>query len=202
MLSVLCLVSVNLCYLYYFWSLYLPHPDKTLDQHSDYLVHQRTQALVLTNQYIYYISWNATIFLLHFIYKQIVSCFYAIISMNELRIFHRCFAGFHVGCPFAKIFAHQFCAKKTTVCAIIRKSHFTQNCPIPLSRNSSFAQFHNFVKIKRLVTICVSYSSILEKSCFGMSSYWSLLHNWPMTIKKSSNLTIFSTILVLDMHIS
>ena len=35
--------------------------------------------------------------------------------------------------------------EKTTICAIIRKSHFAQNCPIPLLRNSSFAQFHNFV---------------------------------------------------------
>ena len=42
-------------------------------------------------------------------------------------------------------FAHQYCAKKTTICAIIRKSHFAQNCPIPLMRNSSFAQFRNFV---------------------------------------------------------
>ena len=36
--------------------------------------------------------------------------------------------------------AHQFCA-------IIHKSHFAQNCPIPLFRNSSFAQFRNFVII-------------------------------------------------------
>ena len=45
--------------------------------------------------------------------------------------------------------------KKTTICAIIRKSHLKQNCPIPLLRNSSFAQFRNFVKIKRLGTGCV-----------------------------------------------
>ena len=95
-----------------------------------------------------------------------------------------------------------FAQKKTTICAIIRKSHFAQNCLIPLLRNSSFAQFRNFVKNKRLVTVCVSYNSILEESCFGMSSYWSLLHNWPMTVKTNSNLTIFSTILVLDIHIS
>ena len=93
--------------------------------------------------------------------------------------------------------------EKTTICAIIRKSHFAKNYPFPLLRNSSFAQFRNFVKLKRLVTVCVSKNSILDKSCFGMSSYnWSLLHNWPITVKKSSNLTIFSTILVLDMHIS
>ena len=116
--------------------------------------------------------------------------------------FSQMFRGFSRRVSIRKIFCASVLREKTTVCAIIRKSHFTQNCPIPLSRNSSFAQFHNFVKIKRLVTMCVSYSSILEKSCFGMSSYWSLLHNWPMTIKKSSNLTIFSTILVLDMHIS
>ena len=121
-----------------------------------------------------------------------------------------------LGFPFAKLLRNfcgtnhiiflslriSFCAKKTTICAIIRKSHFVQNCPIPLLRNSSFAQFRNFVKIKWLVTVCVSYNSILEKSCLGMSSYWPLLHNWPMTVKKSSNLTIFWTILVLDMHIS
>ena len=34
--------------------------------------------------------------------------------------------------------------EKTTICAIIRKSHFAQNCPIPLLRNSSFAQFRNY----------------------------------------------------------
>ena len=98
---------------------------------------------------------------------------------------------------FCAIFAEQnakfffLCAsvlrEKTTICAIIRKSHFAQNCLIPLLQNSSFAQFcnlsfvqfRNFVKIKR-----VSYNSILEQSCFGMSSYiWSLLHNWPMTVK-------------------
>ena len=33
--------------------------------------------------------------------------------------------------------------EKTTVCAIIRKSHFAQNCPLPFLRNSSFAQFCN-----------------------------------------------------------
>ena len=37
--------------------------------------------------------------------------------------------------------------EKTAICAIIRKSHFAQNCPIPLFRNSSFAQFRNFVII-------------------------------------------------------
>ena len=38
-----------------------------------------------------------------------------------------------------------FLREKITICAIIRKSHFAQNCPIPLLRNSSFAQFRNFV---------------------------------------------------------
>ena len=28
--------------------------------------------------------------------------------------------------------------EKTTICAIIRRRHFAQNCPIPLLRNSSF----------------------------------------------------------------
>ena len=89
-----------------------------------------------------------------------------------------------LGCPFAKLLRNfcrtkrkiflslriSFARKKTRICAIIRKSHFAQNCLIPLLRNSSFAQFRNFVKIKRLVTVCVSYNSILEESCFGMSS--------------------------------
>ena len=54
---------------------------------------------------------------------------------------------------FAQFFAERnakfffLCAsvlrEKTTFCAIIRKSHFAQNCPIPFLRNSSFAQFGN-----------------------------------------------------------
>ena len=54
---------------------------------------------------------------------------------------------------FAQFFAERnakfffLCAsvlrEKTTVCAIIRKSHFAQNCPIPILRSSSFAQFRN-----------------------------------------------------------
>ena len=42
-------------------------------------------------------------------------------------------------------FAHQFCAKKQQFAQSFAKSHFAQNCPIPLLRNSSFAQFRNFV---------------------------------------------------------
>ena len=79
-----------------------------------------------------------------------------------------------LGFPFPKLL-HNFCRtkrklflslrEKTTICAIIRKSHFAQNCPIPLLRNSSFAQFRNksfaqirnFVKIKRLVTVRVCF---------------------------------------------
>ena len=63
---------------------------------------------------------------------------------------------FYLGFPFAKLLLN-FCgtkrkiflslrisfARKTTICAIIRKSHFAKNCPIPLLRNSSFAQFCN-----------------------------------------------------------
>ena len=62
--------------------------------------------------------------------------------------------GFHSQ-NFCAIFAERnakfffLCAsvlrEKTTICAIICISHFVQNCPIPLLRNSSFAQFHNFV---------------------------------------------------------
>ena len=99
-------------------------------------------------------------------------------------------------------FAHQFCAKKNINLRNHSQKSFRAKMPYSAFRNSCFAQFRSFVKIKRLVTVCVSYNSILEESCFGMSSYWSLLNNWPMTLKKSSNLTIFSTILVLDMHIS
>ena len=64
-----------------------------------------------------------------------------------------------LGFPFAKLLPNfcgtkrkmflslciSFARKKTTICAIIRKSHFTQNCPIPLLQNSSFVQFRNFV---------------------------------------------------------
>ena len=77
-------------------------------------------------------------------------------------------------------------------CAKLPYSAF---CKTQVLRNSATRVLRNFVKIKRLVTVCVSKNSILEKSCFGMSSYiWSLLHNRPMTVKKSSNLTIFLTI--------
>ena len=41
---------------------------------------------------------------------------------------------------YFSFFAHQFCAKKKTIFAIIRKSHFAKNCLIPLLRNSSLAQ--------------------------------------------------------------
>ena len=90
-----------------------------------------------------------------------------------------------VGFPFAKILRN-FCGTKRKIflslcISFARKNsnlrNHSQNYPIPLLRNSSFAQFRNFVKIKRLGTVCVSQNSILEKSCFGMSSYWSLLHN-------------------------
>ena len=72
-----------------------------------------------------------------------------------------------IGFPFAKFFF--LCAsvlrEKTTICAIIRKSHFAKNCPIPLLRNSSFAQFRNFLKIKRFVTTCV----------FLRTKFWKIL---------------------------
>ena len=51
-------------------------------------------------------------------------------------------------CNFCKIFLSLriiFAQNKTTICAIICKNHFAQNCTIPLLQNSSFAQFHNFV---------------------------------------------------------
>ena len=96
-----------------------------------------------------------------------------------------------LGFPFAKLLRN-FCGTKRKIFLSLRisfarkknnlRNHsqksFRENCPFPLLRNSSFAQFRNFVKLKRLVTVCVSKNSILDKSCFGMSSYnWSLLHN-------------------------
>ena len=51
-------------------------------------------------------------------------------------------------------FAHQFLRKKQQFAQSFA-SHFAQNCPIPLLRNASFAQFRNFLKIKPLVTTCV-----------------------------------------------
>ena len=57
--------------------------------------------------------------------------------------------------------------EKTAICAIIRKSHFAQNCPIPLLRNSSFAQFRNFV-----IIICVYFLEL--KGFSPVSWYWSL----------------------------
>ena len=53
--------------------------------------------------------------------------------------------------------------EKTAICAIIRKSHYEQNFPIPLFCNSSFARFRNsaillfnhacvFLEIKRFLT--------------------------------------------------
>ena len=85
--------------------------------------------------------------------------------------------------------------KKTT---IIHKSNFAQNCPLPFLRNSSFAQFcnqsfaqfRNFVKIKRLVTVCVSQNSILP-----------VLEGFVPKSETDCPVKV-STILVLDMHIS
>ena len=41
--------------------------------------------------------------------------------------------------------AHQFCAKKQQFAQSFAKVISRINCPIPLLRNSSFAQFRNFV---------------------------------------------------------
>ena len=52
-------------------------------------------------------------------------------------------------------------------------------CETQVLRNSAtkvFAQFRNFTKIKRLVTVCVSYNSILEQSCFGIHTSESSVH--------------------------
>ena len=68
--------------------------------------------------------------------------------LNHLGIEINQIQGFHSQ-NFCAIFAERnakfffLCVKKTTICAIIRKSHFAQNCPILLLRNSSFAQFCN-----------------------------------------------------------
>ena len=65
----------------------------------------------------------------------------------------------YLGFPFAKLLRN-FCGTKRKIFLSLRisfarkkqhfaqsfaKSHFAQNCPIPLLRNSSFAQFRNFV---------------------------------------------------------
>ena len=97
---------------------------------------------------------------------EYISCFSG--SPNDKLSFQsiQCSSyGFHSQ-NFCAIFAERntkfffLCAsvlrEKTTICAIICYSHFAKNCPIPLLRNSSFAQFRNFVKIKRLVTVCFS----------------------------------------------
>ena len=56
-----------------------------------------------------------------------------------------------------------FARKKTAICAIIRKSHFAQNCHIPLFRHSSFAQFRNFV-----INICVYFLELKGFSPVGI----------------------------------
>ena len=81
-------------------------------------------------------------------------------------------------------FEHRFCLKKKNN-NLHNHSQKSFRAKLPYS---AFAKLkfwaipqleflRNFVQIKRLVTACVSYNSILEKSCFGMFSYWSLLHN-------------------------
>ena len=60
-----------------------------------------------------------------------------------------------IGFPFAKLLRN-FCGtkrkiflslrEKTSICAIIRKSHFAQNCPIPLLRKLEFCAIPQFCK--------------------------------------------------------
>ena len=109
----------------------------------------------------------------HFQMRRFVSCF---ICNGNGKSFYMQWQGFHsqnLCAIFTKQNAKFFflCAsvlrEKTTIYAIICKSHFAQNCPIPLLRTSSFAQFcnysfaqfRNFVKIKRLVTVCLLYQN-------------------------------------------
>ena len=80
-------------------------------------------------------------------------------------------------------FAHQFCAKKNNNLRNHSQKSFRalfHFCETQVLRNSAtqFCAIPQFRKNQtELVTVCVSQNSILEKSCFGMSSIWSLLHN-------------------------
>ena len=107
-------------------------------------------------------------------------------------------------------FVHQFCAKKQQFAqsftkVISRKLPFSafaklKFCPIPQLEFCAIPQFRKNQTVGD--GVCFLEFNSVKILFHGMSFYiWSLLHNWPMTVKKSSNLTIFSTILVLDMHI-
>ena len=110
--------------------------------------------------------------------------------LNHLGIEINQIQGFHLQ-NFCAIFAERnakfffLCEKKQQFAqsfakVISRKIALFCFCETQVLRNSAtrvFAQLRNFVKIKPLVTVYVSQNSILEKYCFGTSSYWSLLLN-------------------------
>ena len=72
-------------------------------------------------------------------------------------------------------FAHQFCAKKQQFAQSFAEDISRKIALFRFCETQVFAQFRNFVKIKRLVCFLEFNSG---KTCFGMSSFWSLLHNF------------------------
>ena len=91
-----------------------------------------------------------------------------------------------LGFPFAKLLRN-FCgtkrkiflsfrisfARKTTICAIIRKSHFAQKCPFPFLQNSSFAQFRNqsFLQF-RCVFLRIQFWKNLVFECLPIGHFY------------------------------
>ena len=72
--------------------------------------------------------------------------------------------------------------EKTTICAIIRKIHFAQNCLIPLLRNSSFAQFRNFVKSNgwwRCVFLRIQFWKNLVLECLPIDHFY-IIDQWQL----------------------
>ena len=96
-----------------------------------------------------------------------------------------------LGFPFAKLLRN-FCGtkrkifflcasvlrKKTTICAIIRKSHFAQNCPIPLLQNLSFAQFRNFI-CRRCVFLRIQFWKKLVLECLPIGHFY-IIDQWQL----------------------
>ena len=97
---------------------------------------------------------------------------------------------FWLGFPFAKLLRN-FSGTKRKIFLSLR-NHFAQNCPFPLLRNSSvfpipqleFCAIPQFRK-NQTVGDGVCFLEFNSGKIFGISSYWSLLHNWPMTVQIS-----------------
>ena len=74
-------------------------------------------------------------------------------------------------------FAHQFCAKKNNNLRNHSQKSFRAKLPCSAFAKLKFCAIPQFRKNQTVGdSVRVSQNSILEKSCFGMSSYWSLLH--------------------------